>query len=252
MVRKIFIILYILFSFTAARAEEQFYKKPSLNSFIHIIQAKNNDPYKCEICLNSFVLMSLHTHNVLFKKAIDNLADYAPVVQLNIIQGLVNLKGKEFLQSLPKNISVNIENIKPNLDVQYIKDLQLKTSASNEKELKEIAIIGDTIWSAYIATGDVKYLHKILSFLANTSIKIRTIEVELKNREAIARALSTQPDIQDLVNSLSKTEKYAFTGYITVLYTLERAQKVDKDIAKKIKFLIKKFPELDYTKAIKL
>lgn len=252
------IVLWILLLSNASFAETpMFYKQPNVTHFIDVIKTKNKDLYLCEKCNNIFILMGLNNHQNLVKEIIYTLPIYDVKIQSQLIQGLVNLKGKKILKKLPHNVIIN-SNIEQNLTVKEVQNIQLKLNINNEGDLKHVSINGDSLWSAFIATGDPLYLRKFLAFLSKTPLKIRILSAELINRERIAQlhtALLNKevlPDIKDIIQSLSNNEKYEMISYQTIERPLSNARKFEKDIEMKLNSLIKENPELDYLKDVKL
>ena len=99
-----------------------FYKKPDLTVFIDNIKIKNKDPYLCNKCHNTFILMGLNNHKNLLKQVIDTLPSYDIEIQSQLIQGLVNLEGKKILKKIPNNVMIN-SKIEQNLTVEEVQNI---------------------------------------------------------------------------------------------------------------------------------
>lgn len=211
---------------------------------------------------NVFLTAVFVRHPDYTKTVYKKFNQYSEEEKLIFANALIAIEGKEVLNKLRYSLPAE-EKLLSIKDVDRIDLKNLKKTQG----MNVLCSSTDYLWSAFEATGDDKYLENILNYLASEPIIIRTLAFEMINRDALNKMINkfsgsqnskkiTNDDIKQKISDLAKKDKrYSYEKlqtYRIILWSMQAQRMQHPDIEAKVQRILKRQPDLNYSKDIRL
>lgn len=236
---------------TAAQESQTFYHQPYFAKFIRITTGESVNNPRPDLSL-IFSTMVVDKHPDYLKKISENFSKYSSEEKQLLFSTLIATGNVKALNKQDQHYAAITA---PNFTPKAIKSLEVNDSPDNL----------DRIWAAYFATGDDKYLQKIIQYI-NSNDFLLIISYEIVNRNFLCnivkhsdnqRADNPVCQTRDIINSIKQkypknAEKMHFKAVVmaSALWSLESNRRQDHLIDNKIKLIVKNNQNLDYWKKI--
>jgi hypothetical protein len=258
-----FLLILMQINIASGKLANQFYEAPSYSRFIkHLDEFDNASNKHVENLISVFTICVLQRHPDYIEELIKAYPNFSSLKQQMMAQALYIVQGEQITKKLPIAPSKLPDHL---LDFTYLDNITLKFPVKTENDLTYNSDNADYLWSAFDATGDRKYLVKILQFLSSEELFIKTLATEMINRDMLTSVTNKlsgkqeKPDYNDLFDALNKNypkdpahyQRRLMSYYIT-LWSFNSNKTRFSDIDKKIKEIIRERPDLDFAKDIKL
>jgi hypothetical protein len=266
-------LIFLLTSSMAAgaSAQETFYENASFGKVEKFVaqsvqskkQAGAKSDTKTQDHLNNisnvFLTAVFAKHPNYVKAVYKKFSQYSEEEKLMFATALAVIEGKEGLNTLPYSLPAE-------KNLLSIKDVD-QTDLKNTRGMIALCSSTDYLWSAFEATGDDKYLKNILNYLASEPIIIRKFAFEMINRAMLNKVISkfsgsqnskkiNNDDIIQKITELSKKDKrYSLEkliAYHTILWSMQAQRMQHPDIEAKVQRILKRQPDLNYSKDVRL
>lgn len=161
---------FLLYGLTNQQAQvddmQVFYKKPSFERFMKITEdlAKFHEDRKINSGAVIFTMLALEKHPDFPAKVVPTFEKLAQNQKILLYTGLVGAGQDKEAASIVKQYHYT-HPLTVNLKATQISELELLKSLKTTEELEQQIRIIDYLWAAFFATGDEKYLQKMLDYL---------------------------------------------------------------------------------------
>lgn len=221
---KLVLLICIFLTKNITTAQSIYYEDKNLRGYIDDISSiKAPLDSHTEKMITIQISFMVNTNPSSYKELLDNIDDIPEHLRLAVVQGMVNIKGKDIeinknYKLVPKKLIAEIDNF------TYL-------LPSNNKEKMVVNTDGtDYLWAAIAITGNRDYLKRIITFLNQFPPWVRTVAFELENRKAIDKAMFKLTGVQgneveNLLSQLTTEERYEIMTYDIVSWSLESNKK---------------------------
>ncbi len=245
------ILLICMCSFlitTIASANDMYYEDKNLQGYIDSINEIKAplDPHTEKIIVIQMTFM-LDAYPEIYKELLNNINNVPEHLRPAIIQGIVNVKGKDIETN--KNYKLLPQQL-----IAEINSFRYRLPSDNEENMVINTDSTDYLWAALDATGNKDYVQKIITFLSQIPLKSRVLGEEVKNRANLDKAWfeltgSQGKEVQNLVSQLTLEERYEVATYQIISWSLESSSTNHPKIKVMVDSIFNANPELNFYKA---
>lgn len=207
-----------------------------------------------------FLTVALDRHKEYVPEFVNRYKSYPRPMQIVVAQALAEVRGQGILSELKEKDVITI----PHSIIKSVNELSFINKDPdnyNEEDEKYNCIVVDSLILAFHASGDEKYLVKIMKFLSDWPVPVRQLAWEMLNKDMQVSAKQGDSDKQeagdykDILDALETTRlanKFQLLTYKIVLWAIESNREQHKDVKEKIERIKRNNPDLDYSKDVKL
>jgi len=252
---KLFLVLFTILINFASYSDELFYKhssygnfKKSLSQYAGSLDKKkaNEDMQHSKQIAVVFTTKALEAHSDYLNKAIKDYRNFKKTEQEVLLQAFYNIKNNEIIETLSED-----KNLVSGNDIsKKIDEMNFITKDNiqfGQEDLNYNSNLADYLWSAFYATGNDKYILKMLDFVHAWPKDLQTLAWEMLNRDSVdaMKKLSggTERDLtvkyKDIFEGVKKSGKAnvdQLKSLYIVLWSLESNAKQHPELKKIIKF----------------
>lgn len=256
MLRFFIILLLFIPNLFQATSRTEFYLNPTLNNFLTEVSLEENE-YRS----SGFILASFIKYPSIMEEALKNLSNYNKHLKNKIIQGIVNLNDNKAYKIISKNYSSIINSMKPSVNMNFIDNIKFNDNPKNLKELNSNINNIDLLWGTLFATGDKKYLEKILQSIQAAPLNVKMLALELVHHEAHShlkeKAIGQHynPDYEQVlkyISEITKLNKFQIMNYYLILDSLEQEIHNHTDLRNKLNQIVSLNKNYNYYKDLNL
>lgn len=230
----------------------EFYKDPSFSNFIEQLKQyeKASNDLKNEhinFLAKIFAAFAIEKNPNFIDNISKEFGTYSSNMQYFIANALMASKNTKALTKVLESSN----NERPKLDVLFTTDMLTEMSIEAADDL-------DITWQSFAATGDKKYVEKILKFIYEDEFLL-ALGYEFRNRMAISQTLESvmkkeqKPDIKDILESIqskypdnANDMMYRVVVIDTALWSLSSIKKQDPNVKKICEDFLLEHPGLNY------
>jgi hypothetical protein len=221
-VNVLFLLLWLPTLAKAGHQPEEdiqvFYKNPTYAKFLkatEYMSALSQEPHVNSLGV-IFTMLALEKHKDFAPKLVKDFGGMQHDQQVLIYTGLVGAEYQKEMDEIRKKYSYE-HLLKVSFKAKELEELQFSSSLKNLEALEQQVNIMDFLWSAFFATGDDKYLSKMIDYLAKNkdNIKLHWDETLPKDQQYQKIAIETllwsiksnccqDPQIKKIILDLSR------------------------------------------------
>lgn len=250
-----------------AEDDELFYENPTFPNLERqlslLIESSVESPTIQKYSL-IFLVVALDKHKAFVSEFVNKYASYPKPVQQIVAQAVAEVGGPSAVAQLKDDKVI----VQANSILKFVEELNFVSKDPenyNEEDMKYNCIVADSLILAFHASGDSKYLARVMKYLADWPEPLKLLAWEMLNRESLVLVKNESKkgkqekkeviNYQDIIDAVEKTQlanRYQLFTYKIILWAIESNKDQHKDAGDKIEQIKQNNPELDYSKNLKL
>jgi hypothetical protein len=244
--KRIAIMLLLLFNIQSSFAAGLYYQDQDLKGFFDSISKEpDNNPHAKKLIVIQTSLI-LDQNPKAYDEMTENLNGVTTHLKSAIVQGIVNIKGKDV--GVNKNY-----NLTPDAVIDEVNNGSFVFPVNNLEDMDKNTREADYLWAAFNITGNKDYIMRIIAFLSKFSKESKILAAEFQNTQMLDQmqkglGVENASLAKDFLSSLPKEQLPEVITYNIIEWSLSSHMRQYPVIKSMVEEIFSKHPEMDLYK----